>query len=722
MIDALCRTRPRRVHSARPPSSTRLVKRLRTLAVMSCLGPLVAYAVVGVLQYDDTVQDAWNRVDRASRVAQEHAQKVFETNQMVLLRMLDLLADRSDAELLADGAALHTQLRRMAQGLPQVQGLFVIGADGRALGTDRQATPPRDIDYTDRAWYRSHSTGPSMSPFVTERLTSRATGEPFFDTSLRRSGADGRFLGTVHVSLRPSYFTDFYRELAATDPAIRLAIVRSDLSILARWPDLPVPASVSTPPDHPIARALANGDAGHIEAASPIDGVQRLRSFRRVEGYPLYTLASIDRSWVVQQWLRRMGVLGLFVLPMTLAFVLMTRAAIRRAARLLDAAAELEAATQRRQQAELALMNAQKLETLGRLTGGVAHDFNNLLAIVASNMYLLRTRHVQLANNPLADAIDRAVATGTRLTRQLLAFSRSQALRPQLVDLPSHLASVADMLRPLLGSRIALALHTAPGVGRVRVDPAEFELALVNLAVNARDAMPRGGRLEIRAFMQPQDGREWVCIDVIDTGAGIDPQALPRVFEPFVTTKPAGRGTGLGLSQVRTLCDSAGGDVQVVQTSSTGTTVRMRLPAADAPADDLPLPAPPLPGPGLEILLVEDNEDVAASTTQLLAGMGHRVRRAASADEAELHLATGPRPGLVITDIELAGERDGIALAAGLAQSHPGLPVLLLTGYARRLGEAQSRQLTVLPKPVSAQTLARTIAALVTPRAAAASD
>jgi signal transduction histidine kinase/CheY-like chemotaxis protein len=370
-------------------------------------------------------------------------------------------------------------------------------------------------------------------------------------------------------------------------------------------------------------------------------------------------------------------------------------------------------ALQEAEKAQKAMVQNQRLEAVGQLTGGVAHDFNNLLMVVDTNAHLLRRLRPELAQDVHLGRIQRAVGTGTRLTRQLLAFSRRQPLRPQRLDLVQALPELLELVRPTLTSRVRLQCEVAPDTACVLVDPAEFELAIINLAVNARDAMPEGGELRVRAG-NVQDGSlpaGAVLVEVSDTGEGIPAEILDKVFEPFFTTKEVGRGTGLGLSQVYGMATQAGGSVRLASEPGRGTTIGLLLPPAPADAQDEP-PGPAAP-PQLasRVLLVEDNPELADATRELLLEAGCTVHQARSADEALVLLARlVPPPEVVLSDIRMPGEIDGLGLAARLQRSTPALRVVLMTGYTAELEAARAMRLEVLAKPVQPADLLRALA------------
>jgi signal transduction histidine kinase/ActR/RegA family two-component response regulator len=703
----------------------RTLARLKAVVWLSALLPLAALVAIAGWLYRQAMADANLSLDRGARIAQEHALKMFDTNEMLMQRMLDLLGDDDDLAVLVRSRDVHEQMREMMRKLPQVQGLFIIGSDGRALGTSVRHPPPREIDYSDREFFRWHRANKGEAVFFTEQLLSRTTREPFFDMSRRRNYADGSFGGTVNVSLRPEYLTSFYEELNKIDPALRFALVRSDGKLVARWPGAIQPGA-AFPPDHPVMRQIAERVAAGRMArvASAFEAEERTMHFRRLDPYPLYVIASITHGDIVAAWRRQVLLASLLAVPLALGFCGMAWQARRRTRNEFDALQRLEAETGHRQRIELALLQSQKLEAMGRLTGGVAHDFNNLLMIVGTNLHLLRRKEPHLADSTLLSAMERAVQSGTKLTRQLLAFARKQALRPERVDLRERLPSLLGLLKPVLGSAIAIDGTVDPDTGAIEVDPAELELALINLAVNAKDAMPSGGRLEIRARNalpgEAPDGRAgYTAIEVCDTGSGISPELIGRVFDAFFTTKPVGYGTGLGLSQVQALAASAGGFARIENRAEGGTCVRLVLRHAtagtDAPSADALDQSPR--ELRCRVLLVEDNDAVAQATAELLRALGCTVARAADAASALALLEGKPRAfDIVLSDIEMPGG-DGIALAAQVRSHWPHLPVLLMTGYAIRLEQAVKEKLDVLPKPCSPAVLADAIARILARRA-----
>ncbi|MBV9372497.1 MAG: response regulator [Alphaproteobacteria bacterium] len=387
-------------------------------------------------------------------------------------------------------------------------------------------------------------------------------------------------------------------------------------------------------------------------------------------------------------------------------------------AELSQALGQLHAQMREREQAEEQLRHAQKMEAVGQLTGGIAHDFNNLLTVIQGSADILKRPGLEEAKRiRFAEAIVQTAARAAALTGQLLAFARRQPLKPQVLDINARILGMTELLDRTLGERIGIVTRLSPGLCRVKVDPAQLEAALLNIAVNARDAMPDGGTLTLSTGEAPplEDGRAAIAVAVADTGTGIDPEVLQRVFEPFFTTKSVGKGTGLGLSQVYGFAAQTGGEVKVASTPGEGTVVTMILPCSDAPPEEEAAPAAASAARRRgRILVVDDNEDVGALAEALCAELGHSVVRARSAEEA-LDLSASGRFDAVFTDVVMPG-MSGIELAERLRERAPGLPVVLTTGFSDRLAEGGAGGLPVLYKPYRADALAEALEAVLAPQ------
>ena len=359
------------------------------------------------------------------------------------------------------------------------------------------------------------------------------------------------------------------------------------------------------------------------------------------------------------------------------------------------------------------LAESQKLDALGQLTGGVAHDFNNLLMVITGHIHTLK----KIAGNDAkglraVQAIETAAQRGASLTRQLLSFARRQSVNPQTIDLKNSIQSVWEVLDTGLGRAVQLQTELDDDVWPVTIDPAELETALVNLIINARDAMPIGGSVTVRASnIHIDDGvrkGDYVAIEVRDTGVGIPPDVIAKVFDPFFTTKPIGKGTGLGLSQVHGFAHQAGGTVTVASELGKGTTFTICLPRGQsAPARIEEEVRSICTG---TVLLVEDNPDVATASAGLLEQLGYSVRWVSDAETALKELDCDGID-LVFSDIVMPGKLDGLGLARAIKQKHPGLPILLATGYSEAAQKAPA-EFSILRKPYQLHELSRALSEL----------
>lgn len=342
------------------------------------------------------------------------------------------------------------------------------------------------------------------------------------------------------------------------------------------------------------------------------------------------------------------------------------------------------------------LFQAQKMEALGQLTGGVAHDFNNLLtAVIASLDLIAKVSSGDERIRRLVDTAQKAASRGAQLTGQLLAFSRQQMLRPQTANLNDLIAAFETLLRRACPEAIAFSLQLTPDLGNTEVDPAQFQSAILNLVINAKDAMPRGGRLTIRTRNVEIDAKRaedlqeiapgrYVMAEVADTGTGMSPDVRARAFEPFFTTKDVGKGTGLGLSQVYGFVRQSGGQIEIESRPGEGTSLRLYLPrtdiAAERPGSEPTLDEPHFSG---TILLVEDDPDVRLITAETLEMLGYTVCEAGSGAEALAMLQTGARFDVLFSDVIMPNGLNGVELASAARTLLPGLKILLASGYPR---------------------------------------
>ncbi len=448
--------------------------------------------------------------------------------------------------------------------------------------------------------------------------------------------------------------------------------------------------------------------------------------------------------------LRNVSLLERPVQPITLTTTV--RAALRARARQFEvrellnereqAATELEALVEDRTQAlhetnaelirqmaerarvEESLRQAQKLEAIGQLTGGVAHDFNNLLMVISGGLEMLRQRSDPVRRERLMSSMQQAAQRGAALTKQLLAFSRRQDLRPEPLDVARQIGGMRELLDRSLRGDVEVEFKLADDLWTIEADAGELELVILNLAVNARDAMPSGGTITVQAencMALSEDGLDgdYVRLSVSDTGTGMTPEVLAHVFEPFYTTKDIGKGSGLGLAQVHGFATQSHGVVRIHSVVGQGATVSLYLPRSDKLARDQRYsPELSVERAGERsagsVLLVEDDEEVAKLASEMLDQLGFAVVRVSSATAALGALANGRAIDLVFSDIMMPGEMNGVELAREIRRRRRGLPVLLTSGFAEaaRL-QAEAEGVQILPKPYRLDELSAALGALV---------
>ncbi|MFZ5544637.1 MAG: ATP-binding protein [Pseudomonadota bacterium] len=687
---------------------------LRVLIVLALLLPSGFFLSAAWQGYRNALANAGERATRNAVIAREHALRILHMNQLIFDRMQERFDGRSAAEIAAARPVLEAALAQLAKGMPDVQSLSVWDRDGGLLALSLTEGLPPALSAAQRDYFLAQREA-DRGLYVSGPLESQVRkGQWRIIVSQRRNGPRGEFDGVYAIALDAEVFRDFYRDLLRNEPDGAVSLFRRDGTIITREPP-PARAGMVVPSSGPLMRRVLAGDAqGLLDSRSPVDGRPRLIAFRQVEGHALYVSASVAHETLLHAWYRELALLAAFTFPTALALAWVSWVALGHVRRERLALERWRAETVKRVQVEDALRQTQRLEALGHLTGGVAHDVNNLLMVVSNNAYLLRRllskEGAATRTEKPIDAILRAVTTGSRLTRQLLAFARRQALRPEVIRLQDRMPLLLDLMRHSMSALITLEGEAAPDTHCIEVDPAELELALINLAVNARDAMPEGGTLRVQARNadpgEHQGLGAWVSITVRDTGTGIPPEVLEHVFEPFFTTKEQGKGTGLGLSQVYGFCMQAGGTARIDSTPGQGTTVQLLLPGVDATpaeAED----SQPVPSTHGRLLLVEDNAEVAEATEPMLASWGYQVRGARSGDAAK-ELLQHQRGGfdLLLTDIVMPGATDGLSLARHVRATYPHIGIVLMTGHARETDKAIAEGFVVLQKPWTPPALA----------------
>ncbi|WP_425605982.1 ATP-binding protein [Paraburkholderia sejongensis] len=676
---------------------------LLIVLAVSIVFPLACLAGYGYFDYQRRIADANDMIDRLARVADEQAVKVLDLNRQMASRIIDLLGNADDAQIRAREGELHARLREIGGDFPQVASIGLLGANGDLLASSLTYPAPTISIAQREDFLAAKAVRPQ--PYFSLPMFGPLSKTDVFTTTTGRSGADGQFLGVVSVALRNEYFARFYRDLTNQDPSLTLALYRQDGSLLVRYPAWPQGARPAA--NSAFTAAMRDKQLfGHVRLKSSVDGIERLLAFRRVGDYPLYVMSAYAISSIVAGWRSHfLMIAGLTAVP-CIAIWLLVFYSLRQLEAERRAWERWQGEVAMRLSAEASSRQLQRMGALGNLVANVAHDFNNLLMVVSANTELARLKHYNNLEKEVL-AVERATTSAETLTRQLLSVARKQPLKQEPVDLSRWLPAAAPLLGAALGDKVELSLRIAEHLWQVLADPTDLEFAIMNIAMNARDAMPRGGHFVIRCqnnrlvssdTLLP-DG-EYVLIACSDDGEGMPEAVARRAFEPLFTTKLRGSGTGLGLAQVLSMCEQAGGTAKIDSVPGSGTTVRLFLPRHIPRGASASVEAPhAVATPNSAVLLVEDNEDVAAGVAAVLETFGCEVRHEPTADQAFDVLNGGARFELVLSDIQMPGKLNGIDLAEKVRSAWPSQKIALMTGYADELERARRLGIAILAKP-----------------------
>lgn len=690
---------------------------LQWMMAASLALPMALFAFASAVSYVSTRDTADREIERSLDVAHEHALKVFETIDRSLSEINEMIRGIPDAGIKSREEALHARLKQLVDSLPQMKSAWIFDANGRAL-VNSLASPAPDIDFSDRDYFKVH-VGRDAGIFIGDALTPRQPylGAPFFSVSRRRQSGDGSFAGVIQASVLPEYFENFYARIGRYSGSF-FALGLADGTVLARFPV----------PDHeiridrngPVGQTIvASPNAGLVTMTSPADGIERRLGYQRLAEYPVYVSAGLDTAAIRARWLATMSQHLIFGVPATALLFLILLLAFRRTR-------HLYAEATRRLEAEEALKHGQRLEALGQLTGGVAHDFNNLLTVIRASVDLLRRPDLPEPRRlRYIDAISDTVTRAAKLTAQLLAFARRQNLKPEVFDAGQCVTTLTEMIGTLSGSPIEIVTSVPDQPCLVDADAGQFETALINMAVNARDAMAGKGRLTIMVRATPllpnpatpgnpdQDPHAspygYIAISIADTGVGIAQEQLGQIFEPFFTTKEVGQGTGLGLSQVFGFARQSGGEVTVESEVGKGSTFTLYLPRVlrdDRPQQIAAENEARVDGHGMSVLLVEDNAEVGTFATAALTELGYVTTLVGNAADALAQLtANAAGFDVVFSDVVMPG-MSGIDLAREIRRRYFDLPVVLTSGYSHVLAQNGTYGFELLQKPYSIEQLA----------------
>ena len=671
------------------------IRLLKVMMVASLVTPAALFSYAGWVNYRNARAHADEQLAATLDVISEHANKIFQSIDLALISVNVIAGNLPDEEIKASEQALHLKLVEIDKTLNSVDSILVSDSIGHPLVSSTTFPMRPEITVADRDYFQTQAQD-DAGTYVGAMLKARVRQGvgSFFGVSRRRPLRGGEFSGVVAVSVVPSVFTEFYHRLSRQE-GTSYSLVRSDGAILARYPAAPG-GITRFGPDSAFMHAITSQPAGGFVTTVSVDGFERRIGFRNLGYSGLYVSAGLTVDTIDADWLRTMQTHLYFGIPATLLLFVLVLLTMRRTR-------EFYAEGERRELAEQALRQAQKMEAVGQLTGGVAHDFNNLLTIIIGNLGIAKRGVVEArAERALTNALAGA-ERAAQLTQRLLAFSRLQPLNPRAVDANRLIVNVADILTRSLGETVELETISGAGLWKVEADVSELESALLNLALNARDAMPNGGKLTIEtsnAYLDEEYCRhhagvkpgQYVLIAVSDNGVGMSPDTLDRAFEPFYTTKEAGKGTGLGLSQVYGFIKQSGGHVKIYSEFGEGSTIKLYLPRHDG--EEVPEEAGDQTGiergRGETILVVEDDDGVRQYAAEILRDMNYQVIEAKDSASALRLLDADKKFDLLLTDVVLPG-KNGRQLADEVERRRPGVKVVFMTGYSRNAIVHQGR-------------------------------
>jgi signal transduction histidine kinase/CheY-like chemotaxis protein len=693
---------------------------LKVMMAAALLLPVALFCYASIVAYGNIHKTADERIVRSLEVLQEQTRNTFQSAVFAIGVAEQLTEGMSNNEIKSSEALLHNKLKTLDVANEVIESLWIIDENGKPLVTSAAMPVRSDLNLANRDYVYVHAkqnVGTYIGEIFVPRLRS---AEPVFSVSRRLHSDSNKFQGVIEASISPQKFQEFFFRLS-TGPDTYYALVRDDGSFLARYPA----RNGRLGENSALVKAVQQSPEGGIfTVTAALDGIERRIGYRKIEGYPVYALAGVRTSTLFNELISTMAAHLIFGIPATALLFGITGLTLQRTRR-------LYVESKRRELAEDALRQSQKMEAIGQLTGGVAHDFNNLLTIIIGNLDIVQKAIKTGGVDALSriETFTKNAMQGARrassLTQRLLAFSRRQPLDPRPVRADKLVQGMADLLRQSLGEMYELELVGAGGLWQVEVDPVQLESAILNLALNARDAMPSGGKLTVEtsnAFLDENYARQhsdvhvgqYVQIAISDTGEGMDAKTAARAFEPFFTTKPAGQGTGLGLSQVYGYARQSGGHAKIYSEPGEGTTVKIYLPRLFADAAALPEPQRELGGTGRgeTILVVEDDEDVRVYVAEILRDMNYNVFHAANASSAEkIVTREDGKIDLILTDVVLPG-KNGRQFTDEIVTRYPEIKVLFMTGYSRNAIVHQGRLdpgVALIQKPLTQVSLAAKI-------------
>jgi two-component system NtrC family sensor kinase len=697
---------------ARRDAALRLLK---TMLVASIVIPVAIFCYASWLNYRSAFEHADEELKASLNILSQHASGIFQSVELAFTAADAIIGDLTDEQIKASEQTLHSQLNKIEKSTTAIDAILIIDRNGQTVISSAVFPIPGGLSVADRDYFRAQ-VEKDAGTYVGAALQSRVRNEPFFGVSRRRPLRDGQFNGIIMVSVAPKIFLDFYRELAAETTG-SLTLSKSDGAILARYPSPPGDITHFRPDSGFMLSVVDHPEGGFVTTTHSVDDVRRRFGYRKLGYADLYVSSGLQVDTITYGWMRLMASHLIFGIPATLLLVGLVLLALRRTR-------GLYAESERRELAEQALRQSQKMEAVGQLTGGVAHDFNNLLTIIIGNIGIAKRGVVEARAERALDNALVGAERAAQLTQRLLAFSRRQPLNPRVLDVNKLILSISDLLARTLGENIKLETISGAGLWKVEADASEMESTLLNLALNARDAMPQGGKLTIETSNAYLDDEycgqqedlmpgQYVLVAISDSGAGMTAETIDRAFEPFFTTKEAGKGTGLGLSQVYGFMKQSNGHVKIYSEPGEGTTVKLYFPRREG--DEAAVSGNEQIGSDRgrdeTILIVEDDDGVRQYASEILRDLNYQIIEAKDSATALRLLEADKKFDLLLTDVVLPG-KNGRELATEVERRRPGTKIIFMTGYSRNAIVHHGRLdpgTALIQKPLIERDLARKI-------------
>jgi signal transduction histidine kinase/CheY-like chemotaxis protein len=668
---------------------------MRSLRVLMVLSLAVLMCVAALASWYDrraALRAAEDHVALTVNVMREQALNVFETQELVLDQIRQRTAGL-DWDAISHSAELAQFLSKTRDRMDGISSIWLADTAGHVRASAGGIYPPA-LTFENRDDFRTLQRGDAGS----------LVGKPHLGTfalSERRSSPAGDFDGVIAIEISVAYFERFFRGLDERDDH-RAVLVRADGTVLAA--DSADSEPQRFPPSSELMRSIAGGIQDRSWNPSPGGGAHFFQ-WRQLAPYPVYVAYAVDRSVALRSWYGHAAFYAFLCVGVWIALCLIAYLASQRAA------------------AEAALQQAQRMEAIGQLASGVAHDFNNLLTTVVGNVdRIALDPQATLRIRRLADAALGAAMRGASLTAQLLAFARRQPLNPSIVRVDQLLDAMLPLIKDAVGETVSVSCTSAADLSPIRIDPGQLQAAMLNVALNARDAMPQGGDLRIEARNVTIDTSEatrraiprgdYVVVEIADTGTGMRADVANRAFEPFFTTKETGKGSGLGLSMVYGFARQSGGTAELDTQVEVGTTIRLYIPRSpETERSQQPRAAPPSPPHKSAILVVEDQDGVRQMMANSLEECGHDVKTARTAEEAIEVLARDAGIHVLVTDIILPGAMNGAELVRKARELAPDVKVLTISGNASEetIRAIHPDGCAFLAKPFRASDLARAV-------------